>query len=80
VTINFSRRTLLHELNVLSSVTDAANITSKYNPIANAQYSPIEEPGVARDSELRVVLVVVTGRRGFDVDLRGRRRRNRKPG
>jgi hypothetical protein len=44
------------------------------------QYSPIEEPGVAGDSEVRVVLVVVTGRRSFDEDLRGRRRRNRRPG
>jgi len=47
--------------------------------IAHAQYSPIEEPGVAGDSVLRVVLVVVTGRRSFG-DLRGKRRRNRRPG
>jgi hypothetical protein len=62
------------------AVTDAVNTISKCSPIANAQYSPIEEPGVAGDSELRVVLVVVTGRRSFDEDLRGRRRRSRRPG
>jgi hypothetical protein len=44
-----------------------------------SSHLPIEEPGVDYDSELRVVLVVVTGRRSFDENGRGGWRRNGGP-
>ena len=68
----------MHLICSVSSLTEAVSTISWILYIAHAQDSPIEEPGVAGDSELLVVLVIVTGRRSFG-DLRGRPRRNRRP-